>query len=220
MSRARSDPRPTPDGVTPLVGYRCWTLSVGREQWTLRSMNRQLVHEVNVDQPVGQRDNAWLVARCLTSDHDAPEERCACGFYAVKSFTTLRSSPGPLWRAVSLAMSDPEGVTQRVAGRVHLAGKIVEHELGYRAERMRIAELHPFRGTEQTVARFAQCLGVPAGEPIDPPDPWETLTASEVEVLRLLAEGRTGKEVVERLQISGATVPSVTRYIMEKLRPA
>jgi hypothetical protein len=67
-----------------------------------------------------------------------------------------------------------------VAGRVHLAGKIVEHELGYRAERMRIAELRPFRGTEPTVARFAQCLGVPAGEPIDPRDPLESLSQSEV----------------------------------------
>jgi hypothetical protein len=213
MSRARSDPRPTPDGITPLVGYRYWNLSVGPEPWTLRSLNGELVHEVNVDQPVGQRNDAWLVARCLASDHDAPEESCACGFYAMKTFSTLLS------RTLSFGTTDPETVTHRVAGRVHLAGKIVEHDLGYRAERMRIAELRPFRGTEQTVARLAQCLGVPAGEPIDPTDPFDApLTAREMELLRLLCEGRPIGEMVEGLPNSNATVRNATRYIMEKLR--
>jgi predicted DNA-binding protein (UPF0251 family) len=212
MSHARSDPRPTPDGITPLVGYRYWNLSVGPEPWTLRSLNGELVHEVNVHQPVGQGDNAWLVARCLTSDHDAPEERCACGFYAVKTFSTLRS------RTASFVSTDPEAVTHRVAGRVHLAGKIVEHDLGYRAERMQIAELRPFRGTERTVARFAQRLGVPAGEPIDPPGPVELLTSSEMEVIRLLAEGRPTQEIIERLHVSNRNVRRMIGHILEKLR--
>jgi hypothetical protein len=214
MSRARSDPRPTPDGITPLVGYRCWELLVAPELWTLRSLNGEIVHEVNVHQPLGQRNDAWLIARCLENDHDAPEESCACGFYAVKSFSKLLSRTTP-----SYATTDPGAVTHRVAGRVHLAGKIVEHELGYRAERMRIAELCPFRGTEQIVAQLAHCLGVPAGEPIDPPDPFGAqLTARETEVLRLFAEGRSLEGMAERLQFSSATVRSVTSYILEKLR--
>lgn len=217
MSRARSNPRPAPDGITPLVGYRSWTLSVSTEQWTLRSLNQQLVHEVNIDQPLGQRNDAWLVARCLRNDHEAPEESCACGFYAVKSFP-------PPWRTPSLATwlatTDPEAVTHRVAGRVHLAGKIIEHDLGYRAERMRIVEFHPFRGTEQTVARFAQCLGVPAGEPIDDSaGPLrEPLTPREMEVLRRLAEGRPLEGTFDRLRVSDATVRSVVTHILEKLR--
>jgi Bacterial regulatory proteins, luxR family len=219
MSPARSDPRPTPDGITPLVGYRYWTLAVLGERWTLRSMNGELVYEVTVDQAVEQRDDAWLVARCLINAHDAPEESCTCGFYAVKSFSALKSSPGLLWSAASRAMAHPEATTHRVAGRVHLAGKIVEHDLGYRAELMRIAELRPFRGTEQIVARFAQCLGVPAGEPFDPTDPsGAPLTGREMELLRMLAEGRPLVEMVDMLQISNATVRSVTSHILQKLR--
>jgi Bacterial regulatory proteins, luxR family len=219
MSRSGSDSRPTPDGITPLVGYRYWTLSVLGERWTLRSMNGELVHEVTVDQAVEQRDDAWLVAHCLVDAHAAPEESCACGFYAVKSFSALKSSPGLLWRAASRATAHPKAITHRVAGRVHLAGKIVEHDLGYRAERMRIAELRPFRGTEQIVARFAQCLAVPVGEPFDPTDPsGAPLTGRETEPLRQLAEGRPLVEIVDTLQLSDATVRSMTSYILQKLR--
>jgi hypothetical protein len=64
-------------------------------------------------------------------------------------------------------MADPRVL---VAGRVDLAGKVIEHDLGFRAERMRIAELLAFDRTEQTVARFARRLGVPVGEPISCPD--------------------------------------------------
>jgi hypothetical protein len=219
MSRARSDSRPTPDGITPLVGYRYWTLSVLGERWTLRSMNGELVHEVTVDQAVEQRDDGWVVARCLINAHAAPEESCACGFYAVKSLPALRSSPGLFWSAASRATAHPDAITHRVAGRVHLAGKIVEHDLGYRAERMRIAELRPFRGTEHIVVRFAQCLGVPAGEPFDPTDPsGAPLTGREMELLRQLAEGRPLVEMLDTLQTSNATVRRMTSHILQKLR--
>ena len=212
MTRAQRDQRPTPDAITPLVGYRLWRLSVGPKWSALRSLNGELLHEVNVLQSLGQPNDAWLVARCLKNDHDAPEESCACGFYAMKSFSTLLS------RTWSFLTMDPTADTNEVAGRVHLAGKIVEHDLGYRAERMQIAELRPFRGTERTVARFAQRLGVPAGEPIDPPGPMELLTSSEMEVIRLLAEGRPTQEILERLHVSNGNVRRMMAHILEKLR--
>ena len=212
MTRAQRDQRPTPDGITPLVGYRLWRLSVGPKWSALRSLNGELLHEVNVLQSLGQPNDAWLVARCLKNDHDAPEESCACGFYAMKSFSTLLS------RTWSFLTMDPTADTNEVAGRVHLAGKIVEHDLGYRAERMQIAELRPFRGTERTVARFAQRLGVPAGEPIDPPGPMELLTSSEMEVIRLLAEGRPTQEILERLHVSNGNVRRMMAHILEKLQ--
>jgi hypothetical protein len=103
--------------------------------------------------------------------HDAPEESCSCGFYAVKSLFTLgRLLVFPAMASILSRTADPRAATFLVAGRVDLAGKVVEHDLGYRAERMRIAELLPFGGTEQTVARFARRLGVPVGEPIPDPD--------------------------------------------------
>jgi hypothetical protein len=211
MTRAQLDQRPTPDGITPLVGYRLWRLSVGPKWSTLRSLNGELLHEVNVFQSLG-RPSAWLVARCLKNDHDAPEESCACGFYAMKSFSTL---PSRTW---SFPAMDPTAGTYEVAGRVHLAGKIVEHDDGYRAERMRIAELRPSRGTERTVARFAQRLGVPAGDPIDPPDPLESLTSSEMEAIRLLAEGRSTQEILDTLHMRNPTVRRMVAHILEKVR--
>lgn len=171
MSGHRTQPRRAPDGITPLVGYRVWTLSVGPGRRTLRSMNGQIVHEVDLNHPLGRPANRWLAARCLMNEHDAPEESCQCGFYAVKSLFTLgRLLPFAPTGGIPALMADRGAATFLVAGRVDLAGKVVEHDLGYRAERMRIAELIAFCGTEQTVARFARRLGVPASEPIPDPD--------------------------------------------------
>jgi hypothetical protein len=47
-----------------------------------------------------------------------------------------------------------------VLGRVELAGKVIEHERGYRAERARIVELIPLRGTERAVEALARRVGV------------------------------------------------------------
>jgi hypothetical protein len=182
MTRAQLDQRPTPDGITPLVGYRLWRLSVGPKWSTLRSLNGELLHEVNVFQSLG-RPSAWLVARCLKNDHDAPEESCACGFYAMKSFSTL---PSRTW---SFPAMDPTAGTYEVAGRVHLAGKIVEHD-----------------------------DGVPAGDPIDPPDPLESLTSSEMEAIRLLAEGRSTQEILDTLHMRNPTVRRMVAHILEKVR--
>jgi DNA-binding CsgD family transcriptional regulator len=121
---------------------------------------------------------------------------------------------------------------------VDLAGKIVEHDLGYRAERMRIAELLAFGGTEETVGRFARRIGVPLGEPMPDPagvtiascglvpgsaksggcdehDPIRGLTLREIEVLRLLASGMTFKELSKRLHVGNATLRSVLGHIRE-----
>jgi len=50
---------------------------------------------------------------------------------------------------------------------VELAGKIIEHEWGYRAERARIVEFIPLAGTERSVMILAARLGVPIAEPVD-----------------------------------------------------
>jgi hypothetical protein len=171
MTRLWIERRRAPDGITPLLGYRVWTLSVGPGRRALRSMNGQIVHKVSLDHALGQRADPWLAARCLMNDHDAPEESCSCGFYAVKSLFTLgRLLPFAATASALARMADRRAATFLVAGRVDLAGKVVEHDLGYRPERMRIAELLAFGGTEQTVARFARRIGVPVGEPIPDPD--------------------------------------------------
>ena len=46
-------------------------------------------------------------------------------------------------------------------GRVELAGKVIEHEHGYRAERARVAEFIPIHGWERPVMVLGNRLGVP-----------------------------------------------------------
>jgi hypothetical protein len=53
-----------------------------------------------------------------------------------------------------------------VLGRVELAGKVIEHELGYRAERARIVELIPLRDQQRTVEAIARRAGVAVGRPV------------------------------------------------------
>ncbi len=49
------------------------------------------------------------------------------------------------------------------------------------------------------------------------PDPHETLTAREREVLQLSAQGKTGMEIAEYLQISHRTVETHRAHLMHKL---
>ncbi len=56
-----------------------------------------------------------------------------------------------------------------VLGRVELAGKIIEHEHGYRAQRVRIAELFPVEGTERTIRSLAAQLGLLIGPSVEAP---------------------------------------------------
>lgn len=50
-----------------------------------------------------------------------------------------------------------------------------------------------------------------------PPDPFETLTTREREVMQLAAEGWTNREIAERLSISPRTVESFRARLMRKL---
>src|SRR5262249_30909199 len=71
--------------------------------------------------------------------HSAPDEACTCGFYAMKEFRFVRVPDGH----------------EVVLGKVAFAGKVIEHSLGYRAERARILELIPVPGKERSVMRLA-----------------------------------------------------------------
>jgi DNA-binding NarL/FixJ family response regulator len=57
-----------------------------------------------------------------------------------------------------------------------------------------------------------------AGGEAGAPDPWETLTDREKQVFKLVAEGRSNKEVAELLGISVKTAMSHREHVMEKLQ--
>jgi hypothetical protein len=58
------------------------------------------------------------------------------------------------------------GASGAVVGRVALAGKIIEHDLGSRAERARVAQLIPFEADLENGRRLARMLEVALGDPV------------------------------------------------------
>jgi hypothetical protein len=93
-----------------------------------------------------------------------PSEDCGCGFYGLKDLDSVIDLVGP----VEVSVRQADRGRPVVLGRILLAGKVVEHATGYRAERARIAELIPFRGTERSVMRLADKLGVGMAAPVKP----------------------------------------------------
>lgn len=163
-----------PDAIEPIVGYRVWVYHFGErgaaELYPLNSAGPG-------PRPAAERwelaATRWIEAACRVDPaHEAPVEVCSCGFYAMRSVSRLLEEAQPLFHApVQMVLprtrlwSDP-GV---VLGRVELAGKVIEHEHGFRAERARIAELIPIKGDEDPIARLATRLGVSTGQPIPLP---------------------------------------------------
>lgn len=157
-------PDRVPDGIEPIVGYRLWAYALGGRRAQLHSLRSLslIVH------PLGKSDwdgaaSGWVFASCDICGRVAPEGDCTCGFYAVKRLSQLLP-PLPLPTPESAVKQGVESGI--VLGRVELAGRIIEHEYGYRAERARIAELIPIRGTERTVMRLGARLGLPIGRPV------------------------------------------------------
>ncbi|MBP1635251.1 MAG: two component transcriptional regulator, LuxR family [Acidobacteria bacterium] len=70
---------------------------------------------------------------------------------------------------------------------------------------------------DPAVAREAWRDQAAAAAPVDVADPYETLTDREKQVLKLVAEGHSNKEVAELLDVSVKTAMSHRERIMRKL---
>jgi hypothetical protein len=126
------------------------------------------MHTENVWDGAG---STWVTAFCPLFDstsHEVPEEGCSCGFYSLKELEALLFHAE--MRHVLSTHPDFHGrwTDPVVIGRVLLSGKVIEHDLGYRAERARIAELIPFRGTERSIMVLANRLGVAMAPAVEP----------------------------------------------------
>jgi hypothetical protein len=163
-----------PDGIVPLVGYRMWQVVDEDEQPVFLPLNHP-----SRDWKGATR--GWVSASCFVGSgelfvspsgelvqggsipHRVPGEGCSCGFYSMKELDAQ------LLHVVAMAahVAEPTGTEEVfVLGRVELAGKVIEHELGYRAERARIVELIPLRDQQRTVEAIARRAGVAVGRPV------------------------------------------------------
>ena len=155
-----------PDGIEPMVGFRMWLYTLHRFQPQLHPIN-SLGHATGPS-PWEGAESGWVVASCAAGPVDpehVPGWSCTCGFYATKNLAQF-------YKAIALVDLPPreDGVKLGwIFGRVELAGKIIEHDYGYRAQRARIAELNPVEGDERNGSHLAALLGLPIADPVPVP---------------------------------------------------
>ena len=172
MKREDDTPLRIPDGIEPISAYRAWCYALAPA--------RAILHPVRGDlgpSPWLGAERGWVTARCDAEiDHPGgvPDERCFCGFYSVKTLPALLELFGNAIRE-----AEPRAGSGLIFGRIQIAGKIIEHDFGYRAERARVAALIPREGTLADDMRLAELLGLPLTDtlptielPPPPPPPW------------------------------------------------
>jgi hypothetical protein len=156
-----------PDLIEPIVGYRAWRYAMSDRGVQLFPFN------LTADDllPRSEWEGAWatwVTSSCPSPrdpSHLAPDEGCSCGFYALKSPDDVaRFTEAIIFQA---AASRGKGGDGAVLGRVLLAGKVIEHETGYRAERARIAEFIPTTTDAGSTLALASRLGLPVGPTLD-----------------------------------------------------
>ena len=167
---------PVPDGIEPILGFRMWlyTLTGSLHRTCIRSPLRG---DGVASSPGDGAESGWVVASCGADPVDpghVPGWKCTCGFYATKSRSTLEDALFLLVTRSRRAGGETRGW---ILGRVELAGKIIEHDDGYRAQKARIAELIPIEGDEPNGMRLAALLGVTLCDTVaavrsTPPPPW------------------------------------------------
>jgi hypothetical protein len=154
-----------PDAIEPITAYRLWLAD--------RAGNLSSLGSRSAWPP-----ETWIQAECLFKPHDAPVAGCSCGIYAKKDLEgvvalSIRLFPW-MWSSANRgAVRAPTPTTllrKRVGilGKVELAGKVIEHDGGYRAERARIAEIVALPGFALWTEAVSKRYGVPVGDPIPP----------------------------------------------------
>jgi hypothetical protein len=138
-----------PDGIDPITAFRAWHVD---SDLRLHSLNHQATWV----------PGEWISARCSRQRHSAPREGCTCGLYAATDLDEV-FAVAPIRMLLTSGEHRSSGA---VIGRVQLAGKIIEHDRGYRAEHAWIAEILPISGRGREARVVAERYGVPLGAEI------------------------------------------------------
>jgi DNA-binding CsgD family transcriptional regulator len=198
-----------PDGIQPIVAYHLWTYVLTKRGASLHSLRCQGIRPC----PWEDAGPGWVVASCTDiHGHAAPANQCSCGVYAVASIPELLRHAEPFERG--------DGVGT-LMGRVELAGKVIEHQRGYRAERARIVGLVPIEGATRDVRRLGNRLGIPVSPAVPLPLLLPVqLSKREIEVLGMIANGSTTEDVAKALRISRYAVERHLERAMDALSTA
>jgi hypothetical protein len=171
-----------PDAIEPIVAYRAWRYSIEGRRAQLDPLNGPLSSPWMGASPWDGAASNWVTASCTVLPefhHDVPSEDCSCGFYSVKEIEFAVDHASILHH---IGFGGSGRRVPVVLGRIELSGKVIEHDVGYRAERARIAELIPFSGTEHAVMVLANRLGVGLA-PVVEPRPSDEVMRSHLTVL-------------------------------------
>jgi hypothetical protein len=185
------DPSPrVPDSLEPIAAYRAWFYSIAGRTAQLYPLSGS--SEWNAWDGAGA---TWVTASCAlfrSPTHEAPSEDCSCGFYCLKELD-LAVSHAEMFHLMTIRGLP---LRQVVLGRILLSGSVIEHDLGYRAERARIAELIPFRGTERSIMVLAHRLGVGMAPAVEPGSQEEVLLSMGGPPLRPPARPRAPRKAI------------------------
>jgi hypothetical protein len=190
------DPSPRiPDAIEPIAAYRAWFYSIEGRTARLYPL---------AGPPVSSLGGAWkgagttwVTASCprfRSTAHEVPSEDCTCGFYSMKELELVVEHASIFHH---MGIMGP-GSDRVVLGRILLSGKVIEHDLGYRAERARIAELIPFHGTERSIMVLAHRLGVGMAPAVEPGSQEEVLLSMGGPPVRPPARPRAPRKAITK----------------------
>lgn len=219
-----------PDLVFVITAYRAWRVRSVQGNARLFALGLDVLWEPRQKAEAECRrlpslpKPGFSSAEAKLSQHEAPSFCCHCGFWGFKSVENLL-----------LALPfQPD-----VIGKVSLWGRVVETENGYRAQYAYPEEVWAC-GAGFSVEQLGLTYDVPVNDFLPSPavaDRWrrerEThgravqtaaparpnlhLTQREVQIVQLLAEGKTNKEVADSLNLARRTVENIRAQVLGKL---
>jgi DNA-binding CsgD family transcriptional regulator len=201
---------------------RCWRVDAARED---RFYHRCLAPGlVRLALALGERDLAAEVAEVVAADVPLAPEVPTVRSLALRCQGMVDGHVEPMIEAVALARTAPllvehAGACEDAARLLAWGGRHGE-AADLLAEALERYERAGADGWARRVRMQLRALGVhpaPRGARNRPAHGWESLTPTEQEVSRLVAEGLTNGAVARRLYMSPHTVNTHLRHVFAKL---